>query len=137
MRFCALCRNSRWLPKVSEKNFFFKTSPVDSAYTLWVKNFVEIAPSCTVSKISVFIFHAEIQDGCKMWQESDFCEKSPIHSGHHGRRKFCVFHFWLKFENSKWLPDLGRGNFLNIEKSSLLRYPVGRKFQRNHSIPQG
>ena len=93
-------------------------------------------------------------------------------------------HFWQKFENSKWLPFLGRGkffenckeyipenfdeialshtvkeieanlcfaifgenskiqngrhfwgreNFLKIAKSTMLRYPVGRKFQRNRS----
>ena len=39
---------------------------------------------------------------------------------------FC--HFWPKFENSKWPPFLGRGKFLKIAKSTLLRYPVGRNF---------
>ena len=69
---------------------------------------------------------------------------------------FCQF--WQKFENSKWLPILGRGNFFEIEanlcfaifgknskiqngrqfwggeiflkiaKSTLLRYSVGRNF---------
>ena len=105
---------------------------------------------------------------------------------------FC--HFWQKFENSKWLPFLGRGkfagklqrlhsldtlwvenfdeialsrtvkeieanlcftifgknskiqngrhfwggeNFLKIAKIAFLRYPVGRKFRRNHSISHG
>ena len=38
---------------------------------------------------------------------------------------FC--NFWQKFENSKWPPFLGRGNFLKITKSTMLRYPVGRK----------
>ena len=97
-------------------------------------------------------------------------------------------YFWQKFENSKWPPFLGRGNFLivhfqdtlwvenfdegialsrtvkeieenfcfsilgknskiqncrhfweeenflKIAKRTFLRYPVGRKFRRNHSI---
>ena len=52
--------------------------------------------------------------------------------------KLCSSHFWQKFENSKWPPFLGRGNFfLKIAISTLLRYPVGRKFQRNCSISHG
>ena len=31
----------------------------------------------------------------------------------------------------------GGENFLNITKSTMLRYPVGRKFRRNHSISHG
>ena len=31
-------------------------------------------------------------------------------------------------KNSKWPPFLGRGKFSKIAKSTLLRYPVGRKF---------
>ena len=41
---------------------------------------------------------------------------------------FC--HFWQKFENSKWPPFLGRGNFLKIVKITFLRYPVGRNFDK-------
>ena len=37
-------------------------------------------------------------------------------------------------KNSTWPPFLGRGKFLKIAKSTLLRYPMGRKFQRNRSI---
>ena len=36
--------------------------------------------------------------------------------------------FAILGKNSKWLPYVGRGNFLKIAKSTLLRYPVGRKF---------
>ena len=61
---------------------------VDSLYTLWAKNFVEIALSSTVSKISVFMFHTEIQDGCQKWQESDFCEKLPVHWTPWGLKNF-------------------------------------------------
>ena len=43
---------------------FCKKSQVVSADTLWVKNFVEIALSRSVSKIDAFFaFYAEIQDG--------------------------------------------------------------------------
>ena len=42
-----------------------------------------------------------------------------------------------KKKNSKWPPFLGKGNFLKIAKSTFLRYPMGRKFQRNNSILHG
>ena len=54
--FCIKRRNSRWPPKVAGKLFFCEKSPVDSKYTLWVKNFVEIALSCSVSEINAFLF---------------------------------------------------------------------------------
>ena len=50
---------------------------------------------------------------------------------------FC--HFWQKFENSKWPPFLGRGNFLQIAKITFLRYPVGRKFRKialSHTVKE-
>ena len=37
----------------------FAKSPVDSAYTLWVKNFVEISLSCTVSEINALLHFME------------------------------------------------------------------------------
>ena len=46
------------------ENDFCKESPVDSADTMWVKNFVEIAVSRSISEINTFfLFYAEIQDG--------------------------------------------------------------------------
>ena len=61
--------------------FFCKIMPVDSADTLWVKNFVEIALSRSVSRDKrAFAFYAEIQDGRQKWRENDFCEKSPVDS---------------------------------------------------------
>ena len=71
----------------------------------WVKNFDEIALSCTVKEI-----------------EANFCfflifgKNSKIQNGRH---------FWEE------------ENFLKIAKSTLLRYPVGRKFRRNRSISHG
>ena len=47
------------------------------------------------------------------------------------------FHFGQKFENSKWPPYVGRGNFLKIAKSTFLRYPMGQKFRRNRFISHG
>ena len=45
---------------------------------------------------------------------------------------------WQKIENSKWPPFLERGKFFSkIAKSTVLRYPVGRKFRRNRSISHG
>ena len=67
------------LPKMAEKQFWGK-SPVDSAYTLWVENFVEITLSCTVSEISVFVFTQKFKMATKKWRESDFCEKLPVDS---------------------------------------------------------
>ena len=117
------------------ENDFCKMSPVQSADTMQVQNFVKIALSHTVSEMNALLrftqkfkmatksgrkaifakkspvdciypvgqkisakslyhtpfprevfltFHAEIQDGHQKWQESDFCKKSPVHSGHPG-----------------------------------------------------
>ena len=57
---------------------FCKNSPVDSADTLWVKNFVKIALPRSVSAINMF--HAEIQDGHQKWRENVFCKKAPVES---------------------------------------------------------
>ena len=47
------------------------------------------------------------------------------------------FYFWqnLKIQNGRhfWEEE----NFLKIAKSTFLRYPMGRKFQRNNSILYG
>ena len=59
--------------KNGAKNNFYQTVADDSLYTLWVKNFVGIALSGTVSKMNTFLhFHAEFQDGHQKWRESNF-----------------------------------------------------------------
>ena len=63
------CRISRWPPKMAGKRLW-RTVADDSVYTLWVKNFVRIALSGTVSKIHTLF--AEFQDGHQKWHESDF-----------------------------------------------------------------
>ena len=59
--------------KSGEKTFFCKIMPLDSADTLWVKNFVEIALSRSVSEINTFLHFTQ-----KKWRENDFCEKLPV-----------------------------------------------------------
>ena len=48
---------------------------------------------------------------------------------------FAIFGKNLKIQNGRhfW----GGENFLKIEKNTVLRYPVGRKFRRNCSISHG
>ena len=48
---------------------------------------------------------------------------------------FAIFDKNSKIQNGRhfW----GGENFWKIEKSTLLRYPVGRKFRRSHSISHG
>ena len=67
------------------------------------------------------MFHAEIQDGRQRWRKSDFCEKSPVHSGHPGgvenfdeiplsrtvKEKEAILCFSIFGENSKWPSFLG------------------------------
>ena len=55
LHLCVLCRNPRQPLKMGGTDFC-EMAPVDSADTLWVKNFVVIALSRTVSEI-LKIFH--------------------------------------------------------------------------------
>ena len=54
VHFCVLRRNSRWPPKIVDNDFWGK-SPVDSADTLEVKNFIKIPLACTVSVVTMYI----------------------------------------------------------------------------------
>ena len=61
--------------KSGGKTIFAKKMPVDSADTLRIKNFVEIALSRSVSKINMFFcFKQEIQDGRHKWWETIFAK---------------------------------------------------------------
>ena len=102
----------------------------------WVKNFDEITLSCTVKKIeanfcfSIFGKNLKIQNGRHFWEQENFLKiaKSTFLRYHMGRKfhrnnsilhsygKFVFFHFWQKFENSKWPQFLGRGNFFESSK---------------------
>ena len=48
---------------------------------------------------------------------------------------FSIFGQNLKIQNGRHF--LEEENFLKIADSTLLRYPVSRKFRRNHSISHG
>ena len=48
---------------------------------------------------------------------------------------FSIFGKNSKIQNGRHFWE--EGNFLKIAKSTLLRYPVGRKFRQNHSISHG
>ena len=39
----------------------------------------------------------------------------------------CFFHFWQKFENSKWPPFLGRGNFFENWQEYVVEIPCRSK----------
>ena len=60
----------------------------------------------------VFVFNAEIQDGCQKWQENNFWEKSEVDSADT---------LWVK-------------SFLVKVASRLATYPTGQKIRRNRSI---
>ena len=68
--------------KSGGKTIFAKKSPLDSADTLWVKNFVKIALSRSISKINAFLcltqkFKMAAKSGGKMFF---FCEIMPVDS---------------------------------------------------------
>ena len=65
MCFGLLHRNSRYLSKMVGKRVLEKVSD-----TLQVKNFQDKY---------VLLLNAVIQDGCRKWWESDYCEKLPMH----------------------------------------------------------
>ena len=65
----------------SWENDFWGKSQVDSADTLWVKSFVKITLSRSVSEINTFLaFYAEIQNGHQKRWENDLWQKSPVYS---------------------------------------------------------
>ena len=145
MRFCILRRNSRWPPKVAGNNFWEK-SPVHSPDTLWVKNFVEITLSRSVSEIKAFLsFTQKFKMAAKSGGKTLFCKKLPINCAHtlwvkhfveialsHCISEINAFlHFTQKF---KMAAKSGGKRFLGKVASTICRYPVGHKFCRNHCI---
>ena len=62
-------------------------SPVHSADTLWVKNFIKIALSRTVFKINAF--YAEIQDGRQKWGKVIFAKVVSPPCRYPADPKFC------------------------------------------------
>ena len=60
---------------------FWEESSVDSADTLWVKNFIKIALSCSVSEINEFLrFTQKFKLVTKSGGKTFFCKKSSVDS---------------------------------------------------------
>ena len=63
----------------ARQNDICKMSPVDSAATLRVKNFIEITLSRSVSEINVFLrLTQKFKMAAKSGIENNFCEKLPV-----------------------------------------------------------
>ena len=115
------------------ENFFLKLPRVHCLDTLWVENFDEIALSHTVKEIeanlcfAIFGKNSKIQNGRHFWGGENFFkiakstslgtlwvenfdEIALSRTVKEIEANLCC-HFWQKFENSKWPPFLGRGNF--------------------------
>ena len=142
--FCVLRRNSRWPPKSGEKVIVCKMSPVHSADTLQVQNFVEITLSRTVSEINAL--YTEIQDGCQKWRESDFYEKLPVQipCGYKILSKSLyltsfprLMRFCILCRNSRWPPKVAGKRFLLQVASRLFIYPAGQKCTFHAEIQDG
>ena len=88
-----------------EGKIFGKLQRLNSLDPLWVENFAEIALSRTVKEIeanlcfAIFGKNSKIQNGRHFWGGEIFLKIANI-----------TF-IWQKFENSKWPPLLGKGNF--------------------------
>ena len=117
---------------------FCKMSPVHSADTLWVQNFVEIALSHTVSKMNVLLrFMQKFKRAAKSGGKAIFVKKSPVDSAYilwlyHApfpRQVFLTFHAEIQDGRQKW-----RESDLCKKSPVHSRHPGGRKFRRNRSI---
>ena len=143
-----------------KRKIFWKLPGVHFLDTPWVENFDEIALSCTVKEIEAILCFAILgknsknQNGRHMWEEENFwkfprvhCSDTPwvenfdeIPLSHTVKEIEAILCFAIFGKNSKiqngrhfW----GGENFFKIAKSTLLKYPVGRKFRRNRSISHG
>ena len=131
-----------------EGKFFGKLARVLYSDTLWVKNFNEIALSRTVKEIEAnlcfSIFWQKIKNSkwppflgsgnffehCQEYVAQVTC-RSKISTKSRTVKEIegnlCFSIFWQKFENSKWPPFLGRGNFLENWQEYFTQIPYGSK----------
>ena len=128
---------------------------------MWVENFDEIALSRMVKEIeanlcfAIFGKNSKIQNGRHFWGGGEiFGKLQRVHSLDtlwvenfveialsrtvkeiEANLCFAIFGKNSKIQNGRhfW----GGENFLKIAKTTILRYPVGRKFRRNRSISHG
>ena len=133
---------------------FGKNSKIQNGRHFWGENFDEIALSRTVKEIeanlcfAIFGKNSKIQNGCHFWGGENFWKIAGVHSLDtlwvenfdeialsrtvkeiEANLCFAIFGKNSKIQNGRhfW----GGENFWKIAK---IRYPVGRKFRRNHSI---
>ena len=144
-----------------EGKIFWKLARIHCKDTLWVENFDEIALSRTVKEIqailcfSIFGKKSKIQNGRHFWRGEIFFWKLPrvqyldtlwvenfneIALSRTVKEIEAILRFSIFGKNSKiqngrhfW----GGENFLKIDESTFLWYPMGRKFRRNRSISHG
>ena len=131
-----------------EGKIFGKLQRVHSLDTLWVENFDEIALSHTVKEIegnlcfAIFGKNSKIQNGRHFWGGENFFKLARVEflwvenfaeialsrtvKEIEANLCFAIFGKNSKIQNGRhfW----GGENFLKITKSTMLRYPVGRKF---------
>ena len=127
---------------------------------LWVENFNEIALSRTVKEIeanlcfAIFGKNSKIKMAAIFGEGKIFGKLQRLHSLDtlwvenfaeialsrtvkeiEANLCFAIFGKNSKIQNGRhfW----GGENFLKIAKIAFLRYPMGRKFRRNRSIPHG
>ena len=76
------------------------------------------------------VYSAEIPCGSNISSKSLYLARFSRY------KHFYVLQFCEKFENSKWPPFFATNFFLKIGMATLQRYPVGKKFRRNHYLAQ-
>ena len=126
-------------------NDLWEMSPVDSADTLEGQKFLR---NCSIlhpfRDKCIYVYYAEIQDGCQKWQENDFWKKSPVNSGDTlAIKKFNeialsrivseinAFYAEIQDGHQKWRQnDFGEKS--PVDSADTL--PRGQKFQRNRCI---
>ena len=151
--FLAKIRKFKMAAIFGEGEIFGKLQRLHSLDTLWVENFNEIALSRTVMEIEAnlcFAFLAKIskiQNGRHFWggklhrlhslhtlwvENFDEIALSRTVKEIEANLCFAIFGKNSKIQNGRhfW----GGENFWKIAK---IRYPVGGKFRRNHSISHG
>ena len=140
-----------------EGKIFGKLQRLD---TLWVENFDELTLSRMVKEIeanlcfAIFGKNSKIQNGRHFWGGENFWKIAGVHSLDtlwvenfdeialsrtvkeiEANLCFASFGKNSKIQNGRhfW----GGENFWKITNSTMLRYPVGRKFRQNRSISHG
>ena len=72
--FFILCRNSRWLPKMVRKQFLGKVTSKLCRYFVGPKFCRNHSISHRFQDKCIFVFYAEIQDGCQNGRKTKSCQ---------------------------------------------------------------